>query len=446
MAKSLDMTVGKPSKLLLQFAIPLIIGNLFQQAYTLADRVIVGQFVGADAYSAVGATTALTNLFMSVCMGMSIGAGVVVAQYFGAKDEENTASAIINSAYISLFLALVTTAIAMVATRPLLTLLKTPASLMEDAVSYMLIFNGGLLAVSAYYTPFSILRALGDSKTPLIFLVFCSLLNIVLDIIFVVPLQMGVAGAAIATILSQAIAAVLCLTYAYKKVPYMKMATKHLKPNKKLIVQTMKVGLPTGVQYSLMYVSTIVLQSVVNGFGESTIGAFTSVSQMELLVQQIYAGLGTSMVTYTGQNIGAGKVDRVKLGMRSAMKICAILSVILLAIFWLGGNLIMTIFVPDEEIISISATGIRITSLFFMALGTVQITRYLLNGAGDSIYSMMNGGIEIVARIAFVFILTSIPFVGMWGIFITTGLTWLVTALFALWRYKKGAWMNKSLV
>lgn len=164
----------------------------------------------------------------------------------------------------------------------------------------------------------------------------------------------------------------------------MKMATKHLKPNKKLIVQTMKVGLPTGVQYSLMYVSTIVLQSVVNGFGESTIGAFTSVSQMELLVQQIYAGLGTSMVTYTGQNIGAGKVDRVKLGMRSAMKICAILSVILLAIFWLGGNLIMTIFVPDKEIISISAMGIRITSLFFVALGTVQITRYLLNGAGDS--------------------------------------------------------------
>lgn len=217
MAKSLDMTTGKPSKLLLQFAIPLIIGNLFQQAYTLADRVIVGQFVGADAYSAVGATTALTNLFMSVCMGMSIGAGVVVAQYFGAKDEKNTASAIINSAYISLILAVVTTVIAMFATRPLLTLLKTPSSLMEDAVSYMLIFNGGLLAVSAYYTPFSILRALGDSKTPLIFLILCSLLNIVLDIIFVVPLQMGVAGAAIATILSQAIAAVLCLTYAYKK-------------------------------------------------------------------------------------------------------------------------------------------------------------------------------------------------------------------------------------
>lgn len=167
---------------------------------------------------------------------------------------------------------------------------------------------------------------------------------------------------------------------------------------------------------------------------------------MELLVQQIYAGFGAAMVTYTGQNIGAGKVDRVKLGMRSAMKICAVLSAILLAVFWLGSNLIMTIFVPDEEIISISATGIRITSLFFMALGTVQITRYMLNGAGDSIYSMMNGGIEIASRITFVFILTSIPFIGMWGIFITTGLTWLVTALFALWRYKKGAWMNKSLV
>lgn len=224
------------------------------------------------------------------------------------------------------------------------------------------------------------------------------------------------------------------------------MAVSNLNPDKKLIIQTMKVGLPTGVQFSLMYVSTIVLQSVVNSFGENTIGAFTSVSQMELLVQQIYAGLGTSMVTYTGQNIGAGKIERVKLGMRSAVKISAVLSAILLAVFWIGGDLIMTIFVPNEEIISISAKGIRITSIFFMALGTVQITRYLLNGAGDSVYSMMNGGIEIAARIAFVFILTSIPFIGMWGIFITTGLTWLVTALFALWRYKKGAWMSKSLV
>lgn len=446
MAKSVDMTEGKPMKLLIQLALPLMIGNLFQQAYTLADRIIVGQFVGAEAFSAVGATTALANLFMSVCMGMSIGTGVVVSQYYGAKDDKSIAKAIANSTYINVLLALVTTVIALIFAEPLLKLLNTPESLMKDALDYLRVFIGGLIAVSAYYTPFSILRALGDSKTPLIFLVFCSLLNIVLDIVFIVPLNMGVIGAAVATILSQALAAVLCLLYAFQKIPYMKMALTYSKIDKKMIFQTMKVGLPTSAQYALIYVSSIVLQRVVNGFGESTIGAFTAVSQIEILVQQIYAALGAAMVTYTGQNIGAGKIERVKSGVKSAMTICIAVSIVLLAIFFGFGNIIMKMFVSNEEIISISASGIRITSIFFMALGVVQVFRYLLNGAGDSIYSLINGGIEIVARIGFVYLLTAIPFIGMWGIFLTTGLTWFMTAVFAFVRYKGGAWMNKSLV
>lgn len=446
MAKSIDMTQGNPTKLLIQFALPLMVGNLFQQAYTLADRVIVGQFVGPNAFSAVGATTALANLFMSVCMGMSIGTGVVVSQYYGAKDKKSIAMAIANSTYINVLLAIVTTVIALISAKPLLLLLDTPESLMTDAVNYILVFIGGLIAVSAYYTPFSILRALGDSKTPLIFLVLCSLLNIILDLIFVIPLNMGVVGAAIATILSQAIAAALCICYAFKKIPYMKLALKYKKIDRKMIAQTLKIGLPTSAQYALIYISSIVLQRVVNGFGESAIGAFTAVSQMEVLVQQIYSALGAAMVTYTGQNMGAGKIERVKKGMKSATIISSIVSVALLIIFFLFGDMIMCIFVPDTEIIAISTTGMRITSVFFIALGMVQILRYLLNGAGDSVYSLINGAIEIVTRIGFVYLLTAIPFIGMWGIFFTTGLTWLMTAIFAFVRYKGGAWMDKSLV
>lgn len=446
MAKTIDMTQGKPSKLLLQFAFPVLIGNLFQQLYTLVDRVIVGQFVGANAFSAVGSTNALSMMFMSMCMGTAIGAGVVVSQYFGAKDQKNTAKAIANGAYVNVIVALIMTVVALLATKPILILLNTPAALMGDAVSYMRVFMGGLLAVSLYYTPFSILRALGDSKTPLIFLAFCSILNIILDIIFVVPLGMGVEGAAIATVMAQAIAAVLCMIYAFKKVPQFRDAVHYLKPDSVIIRQTLKVGIPTGFQYSLMYISSIALQRVVNGFGESVIGAFTSTTQIELLVQQIYAALGTAMVTYTGQNIGAGKTDRVKQGMRSAMQISGIVSVILLAVFWLGGSLVMSIFVPDQDIISLASSGIRITSLFFMALGVVQVLRYLLNGAGDSVYALVNGIVEIIARIGFAFLLTAVPFIGMWGIWLTTGLTWLVTAVFAFWRYKGGAWMSKSLV
>lgn len=446
MAKTIDMTQGKPSKLILQFAFPVLIGNLFQQLYTLVDRVIVGQFVGANAFSAVGSTNALSMMFMSMCMGTAIGTGVVVSQHFGAKDQKNTAKAIANGAYVNVIVALIMTVVALLATKPILILLNTPAALMDDAVSYMRVFMGGLLAVSLYYTPFSILRALGDSKTPLIFLAFCSILNIILDIIFVVPLGMGVAGAAIATVMAQAIAAVLCMIYAFKKVPQFHDAVHYMKPDGVIIRQTLKVGIPTGFQYSLMYISSIALQRVVNGFGESVIGAFTSTTQIELLVQQIYAALGTAMVTYTGQNIGAGKTDRVKQGMRSAMQISGIVSVILLAVFWLSGNLVMSIFVPDQDIISLASSGIRITSLFFMALGVVQVLRYLLNGAGDSVYALVNGIVEIIARIGFAFLLTAVPFIGMWGIWLTTGLTWLVTAVFAFWRYKGGAWMSKSLV
>lgn len=262
------------------------------------------------------------------------------------------------------------TAIALLTTKPILLLLNTPQPILPNALTYMYIFMGGLLAVAAYYTPFSILRALGDSKTPLIFLVVCSLLNIVLDLVFVVGLKSGVAGAAIATVLSEALAAIACILYAFAKVPQFRQAFQHRAINKNLIAKTLQVGIPTGLQYALIYVSSIILQRIVNGFGESVIGAFTATTQIELLVQQIFAALGAAIVTYTGQNIGAG----------------------------------------------------------------------------DSMYALMNGIVEVIARVAFAVGLTAIPFIGMWGIWLTTGLTWTVTALFALVRYKHGAWKSKKLV
>lgn len=176
------------------------------------------------------------------------------------------------------------------------------------------------------------------------------------------------------------------------------------------------------------------------------IGAFTATTQIELLIQQFFAARGSAMVTYTGQNIGAGKQDRISKDVAAAMKISAALSVILLVIFWLFGRPIISIFVTNTEIISIAAKGIRITSLFFMGLGGVQILRYMLNGAGDSMYALMNGAVEVAARVIFAISLTAIPFIGMWGIWLTTGLTWTVTAVFALIRYRHGAWKNKKLI
>ena len=444
--RTVDMTKGSPIRLLLQFSIPILIGNLFQQAYTLADRIIVGRFVGDTAFSAIGATNALSMLFMSMCMGAAIGCGVVVSQYFGAKDEEGTAASIANGGYTCVLIAILMTILALLSTKPILLLLHTPESILPDALTYMYIFMGGLIAVAAYFTPFSILRALGDSKTPLIFLILCSLLNIALDLLFVVVLKSGVAGAAIATVMSEAIAAILCMIYAFRKVPQFQNALVHRRLRPDLIRKTVQVGVPTGFQYALIYVSSIVLQRIVNGFGESVIGAFTATTQIELLVQQIFSALGSAIVTYTGQNIGAGRHDRISSGVAAAMKISAVVSVVLLAVFWLFGKPIMSIFVTNTEIISLAAAGIRITSLFLMGLGSVQILRYMLNGAGDSMYALMNGAVEVIARVTLAVSLTAIPFIGMWGIWMTTGLTWTVTAVFAFFRYRHGAWKNKTLV
>ena len=445
--KTVDMTSGNPARLIIRFSIPLIIGNLFQQAYTLVDRIIVGQFVGPDGYAAVGATSVLTALFMMLGIGLAIGTGVVVSQYHGAKDEAGTAASIANGAYINVLEGILMTAISIPLIRPILGLLNTPDSLMDDAAAYAIVIMGGLIALCAYNAPFAVLRALGDSKTPLIFLIVCSVLNIGLDLLFVLPLGMGVVGTAIATVIAQAISGIICIIYAYRKLEIVRKAVHHYaKPDRRIIVQILKVGLPTSFQFSVAFIATIVMQRVVNGFGETVIGAFASTTQVELLIQQIYSGLGAAVVTFTGQNMGAGKTDRVRAGMKSSIWTCFFLSVVLLIICWIFGKAIMSIFVKDSDMISISTTGIHITSCFFMMLGVVQVLRFLLNGAGDSMYAMVNGILEVIVRIGFAFALTAIPAIGMWGIWITTGITWLATGLLAIWRYRSGKWKEKGLV
>jgi putative MATE family efflux protein len=446
MAKTLDMTQGRPAPLIIKFAIPLIIAGVFQQAYNLVDSIIVGQWVGANAFSAVGATGTLTNMFAAMCWGSTIGFGVVVSQYVGAKDEKNIAAAIANGFYVCFIVAVFMTIVALIFTRPLLRLLNTPEILMQDAVTYMYVILAGLVAVTAYHAGFSALQALGDSKTPVFFMIVANVLNVGLDLLFVIPFGMGVFGAALATVLSQLIASVFCIAYAFKTMPYFKKALYHLKPNNRLIKQVFIIGIPSGCQYSLIFLSGSVLQRVVNGFGESIIGAFTATSRIEMLVEQPFYSLGSAIVTYTGQNIGAGRLDRVRQGMRSAVWMAVLYSAFLLVIFRLASNNIMSIFVKDSNIVSFAARGIQITSLLFMAMGMRVILRNMLNGTGDSLYSLINGIVEIGGKVGLALILTSIPIVGVWGIWVTTGLTWLVACLFALWRYRSGVWTTKTLI
>ncbi|MCI8466065.1 MAG: MATE family efflux transporter [Lachnospiraceae bacterium] len=441
-----DMTKGSPTRLLLWFAAPAIIGNMVEQLYLLADRAIVGRYVGADAFSAVGATGALIFMFMSLSIGTQTGIGILVAQHYGAGDQEGVTSSIRNGAYVVLSEAALMTVLALILTEPLLTLLGTPPELMKDASVYMKVYLAGQISIAACFSTFQVLRALGNSRVPMLIVVFSSVLNIGLDLLFVVRFSLGAFGAALASTLSQTVAAILCLIYAFWTISYFREAFQKPGPDKQMLKKTIRLSLPAGAQNIFVYASGSALQWIVNSFGVTAIGAFTATSQTESLIRHIYLGIGSAVAAFTGQNIGAGNTERVKKGAASAAKITLILSLCLAAFFWIFGEMFMGLLVDDEKMVDLAAAGIRITGIFFLSMGGVQILHHFLSGAGDTVYPMKNSAIEAVSRIGLALILTGNSKVGVWGIWITTGLAWTLAALLSLRRYFTGEWREKRLV
>lgn len=447
MAQVTDMTKGSTTKHILLFALPLLLGNLFQQFYNMVDAIVVGRHVGNKALGAVGVCGSINFLFFSLGAGLGAGIGVMVAQYFGAGDEEKVKKTIGNSAYVIAGMAIPVSIIGVVFAPNILRLLGTPSDLIGNSIIYLRITCGGLLLIAAYNGVASILRALGDSKTPLYFLIMASAINIGLDLLFVLQWDMGVMGVALATVISQCFSAVGSIVYALWKVPYFKLTKEEKKPDSELIKNAIRIGVPFSLQNSLIAISCIVLQSVVNGFGSVVVGAFTVTSRIEQLVQQPFSSLGMALTTYSGQNVGAGKMDRVKKGMRSATIMALIFSLSMLPLAYLCGESIIRIFVKKEEydVIRMGVRALKITSLCYFPLGMIYVPRALLNGAGDAGFAMMNGISEVVCRIVFANVLTKIAAIGYWGIWITTGATWAVTAIVCVWRYFSGVWMQKGI-
>ncbi|WP_160676339.1 MATE family efflux transporter [Clostridium sp. C8-1-8] len=441
-----DMTEGNEVSLLIKFSLPMLVGNIFQQFYNLIDSIIVGKFIGANALAAVGATGSLSFLFFSICLGLSIGIGIIIAQYFGAKKDSQVKRTIANGIYVIGISGLVMSIIAAVFARPILQLVQTPPEILDDAVTFLRIVSGGMIAVAAYNAIAAILRALGDSKTPLVFLVISCVINVVLDLIFVLKFGFGVAGTAYATVFSQASAAVGCVIFALLKNPYFKLKKEHLKVNWPIVNKCIRIGLPVAAQNSMIALSLVALQRVVNGFGETAVAAFTATSRIEQLIQQPFNSLGAALSTFSGQNMGANKLERVKKGYRKSILIVAGFSLIALLAAQLGGRAIMEVFVKDEAVIELGAKAIKLTSLMYFPLGMIHITRGLLNGTGDAFYAMINGMVEVIGRVGFSSGLAVFPVFGVWSVWITTGLTWFITAIASVIRYRQGKWKEKSLV
>ena len=441
-----DMTKGEPILLLLEFAIPLLIGNLFQQAYNLTDSIIVGRYVGKVALGGVGSTASITTLINSLTNGLSIGIGIIVAHYYGAKEDRKVKNTIGNAYYIVSLTASLMGCISLIFGGYFLNLLHTPQDTFPYAVIYLRTISIGFISISFFNILSSILRALGDSKTPLLFLILSCIFNIFLDLIFVIYFNLGVMGVGIATSASQFISAFLCFIYAIKSNSYFRLDKSDFNYSQEIFLKVIKVGIPIALQNSFIAISLIALQRVVNEFGSDLVTAYTIVLRIELLVQYPFMSLGIALANYTGQNLGAGKEERVKLGFIRAILCSSGFSLFIFIIFQNFSPIIVNIFGNDPSVIKYAVKGLKITCSFYIFLGFIYVTRNLLNGAGDTKFSMINGAIECIGRVCLAKPLTMIPIIGLNGVWLTTGITWLLNGLFGIIRYKQGKWKTIALV
>lgn len=440
----LDMTKGSPAMLLLRFTAPMLLGNLFQQFYNLADSIIVGRFVGGNELGGIGSTGSISYLIFSIGYGMAAGTGIQIAMLFGAEETWKLKKAIYNSFYALSGAALLITLTGCIWAEPILTAMKTPPAVLPYAVLYLRITALGSIASMLYNGLSSIMRAFGDASTPLFILMFACVCNVGMDLLLVLVFQMGVAGVALATVIAQILAAAVSFFCACRRIPYFRYEPGVLAPDRELLGQCLKLGLPIAGQNAMIAVSCIVLQVVVNGFGELVVTANTAVSKIEQLVQQPYNSLSSALSSFTGQNMGANKQDRVRKGFRTGIFFVITASIILFLVMQLFGHSILSVFVTEPEVVEIGVTALRITSCFYIFLGLIYTVRGTLNGAGDTFYSAMNGIIELCCRIGLSAPLTYIPFIGMWGCFLCSGLTWTITGLLSLKRYLGGKWQIKA--
>ena len=439
---TMDMTEGAPLLLLAKFALPLLIGNIFQQAYNMADSMIVGQLLGANALAAVGATGSISFLFFSIFSGISGGCGIVTARYFGAREHDMVQRAIANSAYIMIGASVLTGGIAFSLVPTVLGWMGTPQEILPDSITYMRMTSASVPLIAVYNYSSSMQRALGDSRTPLIFLVVSCLLNVSLDLLFVGSLGLGVFGAALATMVSQLLAGFGSLLYAFRRNPYFRLNRESLAFDLPITKKAVRLGLPLALQWSLIAISTTALQSVVNSFGATAMAAYTATNRLEQLVQQPFGSMSMALSTYSGQNMGAGKTRRIRLGFRDSLLAMIAVAGVMTLIMQLYGESLVGLFVQEKDVIALGGKALKITSLFYVFLGIIYVSRGVLNGVGDAVFSFINGIVEIVGRVGLPLLLLSLTSVGVWSIWITAGVTWLLAGLSCILRYL--SWRKKT--
>ena len=430
-----DMTTGNPWKIIIFFSIPVLLGNLFQQFYNMADAVIVGQFLGEDALAAVGSTGSIMFLVLGFAMGIAQGFGVLISHAFGARDESRLKHYVAVSLILGLAVSLLITALTITESRNLLLFMKTPENILDMANDYITIIYGGIAATMAFNISASILRGVGDSKTPLYFLIFASFLNILLDLFYIVVLHSGPEGAAWATIIAQGISALLCFFYMFARIDLLKLQRKDFYFDWKSIRDLLSVGIPMSVNYSVTAVGVMILQGAVNVFGSSVVASYTAASKGENLATQTMPALGTTMATYCGQNLGARKYERIFDGMRKGFLLVLVISLLGTVITAGFGKYIVCLFLknPSDTVLEYAVTYLNTVSFFFIPLAMIFLYRSSLQGLDQTFVPVMSGVLELVCRV-FVIALFLEPF-GYQAVCYTNPAAWAATGILLLFTY-----------
>jgi len=398
-----DMTVGSPLKLIFQFSIPLLFGNLIQQVYSLTDAIIVGRLVGTQALAAVGTTGPMNFLVFGFVYGLTSGFAIISAQRFGAKDEKGLRQSVAVNIKLNLLSAISITSLSLLSSKPILLAINTPKEIFSYSLNYINIMYMGIIFMIIYNTGASILRALGDSKSPLYFLIISAVLNIFLDIVFILYFQWGVAGAAWATIISQGISGILCVVHIIRKFPILHLTKKDFERNPYFTFQHLKIGVPMAFQFSITAIGVIILQGALNLFGANHIAGYTAAQKVEQLIGIGAGSFGTTMANYTGQNLGARRVDRIKAGVLSGSFLTLIFAFFGMFISLTFSSQLTSLFIDtttSEGAIALEASKIylRGTAPFYPALFLIFIFRNTLQSMGRGFVPLLAGVAELVAR------------------------------------------------
>ena len=395
-----DMTVGNPMKIILSFTLPIFIGNVFQQFYNMADAVIVGKFVGNKALAAVGSTGTIMFLIYGFVVGMTAGFTVLTAQKFGAGDMKGMRKTVAGAGILSFVVGALLTILFMAFMKPLLILMNTPSDIFADAYSYIMIVSGGILAQMLYNLLSSVLRALGNSKLPLVFLIISALLNIALDLVFIVGFGMGAKGAAVATVIAQGVSGILCLFYIIAKIPILHLKREDLDVGSTIYKNQLRIGVPMALQYSITAIGTMMVQSSLNILGSTLVAAYTAAGKIEQVVTQAYVAMGTTMATYAAQNMGAGSVKRIREGFKACTVIGVVYSFVAAGFIMTVGKYMTYLFVSEDVDIIMNSVDIylKCIGIFFIPLAVVNIYRNGIQGLGYGLLPMMAGVAELIGR------------------------------------------------